>query len=68
MELAIPCQSENQYIEVTNKLKRIKSDFLLKIHQESLQEWLNNGDFEALKAELKGIVNDHLEQPVETIY
>jgi flagellar basal body-associated protein FliL len=68
IDLAIPCRSEEQHIEVSNNVKAIKTDFLLKFNQKKMEEWLQNRDFDAIKAEFRDIVNDHLAQPVETIY
>ena len=68
IDLAIPCRSEEQHIDVTNNVKGIKTDFLLKFNQKKMEEWLQNRDFDAIKAEFRDIVNDHLAQPVETIY
>ena len=68
IDLAIPCRSEEQHIEVSNNVKGIKTDFLLKFNQKKMEEWLQNRDFDAIKAEFRDIANEHLVQPVETIY
>ena len=68
IDLAIPCRSQEQHTDVTNNVKGIKTDFLLKFNQKKMEEWLQNRDFDAIKAEFRDIVNDHLAQPVETIY
>jgi flagellar basal body-associated protein FliL len=68
IDLAIPCRSKEQHIEVTNNVKGIKTDFLLKFNQKKMEEWLRNRDFDAIKAEFRDIINDHLAQPVETVY
>ena len=68
IEVAIPCSSEEQHIDVKNNVKGIKTDFLLKFNQKKMGEWLQNRDFDAIKAEFRDIANEHLVRPVDTIY
>ena len=46
----------------------IKSDFLTNLDQTEVDEWVRDGKFGVIKAELLKIVNHYTDKPVENLY
>ena len=49
IEMFIPCENENHHTELTRKMSRIKSDFLMATDQIEMREWVKQRDFVSKK-------------------
>lgn len=68
IEMFIPCENENHHTEITRKMSRIKSDFLMDTDQIEMREWVKQRDFVSIKNKLLKTINRHTNKPVENIY
>jgi len=68
MELAIPYEDDKQRNDLTIKMSRIKSDFLMEIDQVEMEKWVNKREFSTIKGRLLKIINRHTNKPVEELY
>jgi hypothetical protein len=66
--MAVPCENEKQYQDLTLKSKKIKSDFFTDIDQMKIIEWHKKRDFMAIKNEYRRIINRHTDKPVKAVY
>ena len=68
LEMAIPYRDKDQLADLKGKLESIKSDFLTNINQQKMEQWIQERDYDAIKAELLKVINTHAKNPVEHIY
>jgi flagellar basal body-associated protein FliL len=68
LEMAIPSRDKEQQSDLKGKMERIKSDFLTNISRRKMKKWIQERDYDALKAELLKVINAHTKEPVEHIY
>jgi flagellar basal body-associated protein FliL len=68
MEMAIPYRDKAQQADLKGKLQGIKSDFLTNMNQQKMAKWIQERDYDAIKAELLKVINTHTNKPVEHIY
>jgi flagellar basal body-associated protein FliL len=68
LEMAIPYRDKEQQSDLKGKMERIKSDFLTNVNHRKLGKWIQERDYDALKAELLKVINAHTKEPVEHIY
>jgi flagellar basal body-associated protein FliL len=68
LEMAIPYRDKEQQADLKGKLDQIKSDFLTNINHQNMAKWIQERDYDAIKAELLKVINAHTQKPVEHIY
>jgi flagellar basal body-associated protein FliL len=68
LEMAIPYRDKEQQADLKGKLNQIKSDFLTNINHRKMEKWIQERDYDAMKAELLKVINAHTKEPVEYIY
>jgi len=68
LEIAIPYRDKDQQADLKGKLGSIKSDFLTNINQRKMEKWIQERDYDAIKAELLKVINTHTKKPVEHLY
>ena len=68
LEMAIPYKDKDQQTDLKGKLESIKSDFLTNINPQKMEKWIQERDYDAVKAELLKVINTHTKKPVEHIY
>ena len=68
LEMAIPYRDKEQQADLKGKMDRIKSDFLTNINHRKMGKWIQERDYDAIKAELLKVINAHTKEPVEHIY
>jgi flagellar basal body-associated protein FliL len=68
LEMAIPYRDKDQQTDLKGKLESIKSDFLTNINPQKMEKWIQERDYDAVKAELLKVINTHTKEPVEHIY
>ena len=68
LEMAIPYRDKEQHADLKGKMDRIKSDFLTNINHRKMGKWIQERDYDAIKAELLKVINAHTKEPVEHIY
>jgi flagellar basal body-associated protein FliL len=68
LEMSIPYRDKNQQEDLKGKLEGIKSDILTNMNQQELAKWIQERNYDAIKAELLKVINSHTNKPVEHIY
>jgi flagellar basal body-associated protein FliL len=68
LEMAIPYRDKDQQADLKGKLGSIKSDFLTNINQRKMEKWIQERDYDAIKAELLKVINTHTKKRIEHIY
>jgi len=68
MEMAIPYRDKEQLSDLKGKMERIKSDILTNINHREMEKWIQERDYDSLKAKLLKVINAHTKAPVEHIY
>lgn len=66
--LASPYSTSKQQSQLYSYATKIKSDFLLSVGEEKLQEWAKQKNFQDIRATFRGIVNKYLDEPVKEVY
>ena len=68
LEMAIPYRDKEQQADLKGKIERIRSDFLTNINHRKMEKWIQERDYDSIKAELLKVINVHTKEPVEHIY
>jgi flagellar basal body-associated protein FliL len=68
LEMAIPYKDKDQQTDLKGKLESIKSDFLTNINPQKMEKWIQERDYDAIKAELLKVINTHTKKRIEHIY
>ncbi|MGD9158028.1 MAG: hypothetical protein PVG39_06450 [Desulfobacteraceae bacterium] len=66
--LASPYNNSKQQSQLYKYATKIKSDFILNVGEEKLQEWAKKKNFRDIRATFRGIVNKYLDEPVKEVY
>jgi flagellar basal body-associated protein FliL len=68
LRLAIPCAGKGQRADLERRLPRLKHEFLMVLNEPDMETFIRDRNFEAMRRELVRVVNQNVEQPVETLY
>lgn len=68
MKLSIPCSGKTQQKELTRKLPQLKSDLLIRLDPQKIEDHLEGRNFAGLKADLLDVINRHTREPVQDVY
>ena len=68
LEMAIPYENIEQRRDLNRKMRKIKDDFLVRVEQRKMEEWVQQRDFAAIRNEYLKIINQHTDKPIENLY
>jgi hypothetical protein len=66
--LASPYADIVQESQLYKYSTQIKNDFLMTVSEEKLKQWIQNRDFDDIRATYRKIVNKYLDEPVPEVY
>jgi hypothetical protein len=68
VEINIPCEDTKQQRRLSGLEQEFQSDFLTTVDHMALEAWIEERNYEAIRAELLRVINRHTAKPIERIY
>jgi hypothetical protein len=68
MIIAIPYEKTKQVGDLWRNYPRIVNDLNMQVSPHELKKWVINRDYHVIKAKLREIINNNIEEPINTIY